>query len=50
MGYLLTASKELFNKNSNSQGGPLIIFTKDEKLRLDEEFITSIGKKLKILI
>ncbi len=46
MGYVLTAHRSLWDKDPNSQGGSLIIFTKEEKLRLDEEFITSIGEKI----
>ncbi len=46
MGYVLMANNALYDSNSDTQRGSLIIFTKDEKYRLDAEKIRSIGERI----
>ena len=46
MGYVLLANRDLFQKSLQTQGGALIIFTKEKELKLNSELITSIGKKI----
>ncbi len=47
MGYVLLANNSLYLGGSDRQGGSLIIFTKEDNLRLNSEFITNIGEKIK---
>lgn len=46
MGYVLLANRDLFQKSSETQGGSLIIFTKEKELKLNSDLITSIGEKI----
>ncbi len=47
MGYVLLANNSLYVGNKEAQAGSLIIFTKEDKFRLNSELITSIGEKIK---
>ena len=47
LGYVVVANYDLYDNTSETQGGAIMIFTKDKTHCLDKDWITEIGIKIK---